>query len=36
MESDAQAKDARITTLEHELSELKKLLAKLAAGKSEP
>jgi len=36
MESDAQAKDARITTLEHELFELKKLLAKLAAGKSEP
>jgi hypothetical protein len=35
MESDAQAKDARIATLEHELSEMKKLLAKLVAGKSE-
>ena len=36
MENEAHAKDARITTLEHELSEMKKLLTKLSQGKSEP
>jgi hypothetical protein len=35
VESEAQARDARIAALEHELSDMKKLLARLSEGKSE-